>query len=311
MKRLHALFLTVLLLCTSCALAEDYSALTVEELTAMRSAINAELDARLLDVKVEAALTFTSADQFIYVDNGEEVMIRGYIGTQGDIVIPQEIGGLPVTRIAESAFKENSTIRSVVIPDSVVEIGESAFYSCKNLQKVVLSKNVTEIRKNTFCICSSLQEIDLDHVSVIGDQAFMYAGLTGTLVLRAQNLTIDNQAFRYCNNLTGVKIYAKTCTLDYAPFLYMNALNFVFFSPDTAVTFSKPVVNDCPSMETFVAPAAAGVAYTYDNMFSGCPKLVIYTPEESGLRTYAREQFLRCAPAQYQEMSALLDAVGQ
>lgn len=311
MKRLLTLLLSALLLCAPCAVAEDYSALTVEELTAMRNAINAELAARTEAVKAEAAQAFTSADQFIYVDNGEEVMIRGYNGTECDIVIPSEIGGMPVTRIAESAFKENSTLRSVVIPDSVVEIGANAFYSCKSLQKVVLSQNVTEIKDSTFCICSSLQEINLDHVSIIGDQAFMYAGLTGTLVLRAENLTIDNQAFRYCNSLTDVKIYAKTCTLDYAPFLYMNALTSVFFSGDTQLTISKPVVIDCPLMETFVAPAATTVAYSRNDLFSGCPDLIIYTPEGSGMHAYAKEQFLRCAPAQYEEMSALLDASEQ
>lgn len=311
MKRLLALILTALLLCASCALAEDYASLTVEELTAMRNAINAELAARTEAVKAEAAQAFTSADQFIYVDNGEEVMIRGYSGTEGDVVIPSEIGGLPVTRIAESAFKENNTLRSVIIPDSVVEIGANAFYSCKSLQKVVLSKNVTEIKDNTFAF-SSLKQINLEHVSVFSGGAFMFSGLTGTVVLRAENMIINSQAFRYCHNVTDVKIYARTCEIKstYA-FTEMDALKTFFVSGDTQLTISGKIMSYCPSVEAFVAPATTTVTYTKDDLFASCPKLVIYTPEESGLRAYAKEQFLRCAPAQYQEMSALLNTDGQ
>lgn len=311
MKRLLALILTALLLCASCALAEDYASLTVEELTAMRNAINAELAARTEAVKAEAVQAFTSADQFIYVDNGEEVMIRGYSGTEGDVVIPSEIAGLPVTRIAESAFKENNTLRSVIIPDSVVEIGANAFYSCKSLQKVVLSKNVTEIKDNTFAF-SSLKQINLEHVSIFGGGAFMFSGLTGTVVLSAENMIINSQAFRYCHNVTDVKIYARTCEIksSYA-FTEMDALKTFFVSDDTQLTISGKIMSYCPSVEAFVAPATTTVSYTKDDLFASCPNLVIYTPEESGLRAYAKQQFLRCAPAQYQEMSALLNTDGQ
>lgn len=311
MKRLLALILTALLLCASCALAEDYASLTVEELTAMRNAINAELAARTEAVKAEAVQAFTSADQFIYVDNGEEVMIRGYSGTEGDVVIPSEIAGLPVTRIAESAFKENNTLRSVIIPDSVVEIGANAFYSCKSLQKVVLSKNVTEIKDNTFAF-SSLKQINLEHVSIFGGGAFMFSGLTGTVVLSAENMIINSQAFRYCHNVTDVKIYARTCEIksSYA-FTEMDALKTFFVSGGTQLTISGKIMSYCPSVEAFVAPATTTVSYTKDDLFASCPNLVIYTPEESGLRAYAKQQFLRCAPAQYQEMSALLNTAGQ
>ena len=145
MKKLLTLFLAAMLLMLSSAVAEEYAAMTTEELKAVRNAVNAELSARLEAEKAETEAIFTSPEHFIYVDNGEEVMIRGYNGPDTDIVIPAEIGGLPVTRIAESAFKENKTIRSVVIPDSVTMLGENAFYMCDALQKVVLSKNVTEI----------------------------------------------------------------------------------------------------------------------------------------------------------------------
>ena len=240
-------------------------------------------------------------------------MIRGYQGTEADIVIPAQINGLPVTRIAESAFKENALLRSVVIPDSVVDLGAKAFYNCKNLQKVVLSRNVTEIKEQAFALTFALAEINLSHVSIFRRSALEYARLSGALVLEAENMRIEASAF--CNTkITLVKIYSSTCEIrSPMPFSRMNALRHFYVSEDTALTFAGNVMTDCPALEALVVPATtlttiSGV-YTSAALFDGCPNMVIYTPEGTGLHAYAKENFLRCSPAQYADMSALLDAM--
>lgn len=312
MKKRIALLLALLMLGLCCAHAEELSGMTTEELIALRSAIDAELGARLESTITAAEQASTSPDQFICVDNGEVVMIRGYAGTEPDIVIPSEINGLPVTCIGESAFKENQVIRSVVIPDSVVEIGVSAFHNCKNLQSVVLSKNVTELRQYTFAYCSKLTTINLEHVSVYGSGAVMGCALSGVLVLQAKDLVIGGSAFRYINTLTGVKICAETCLINDAyAFAQMGGLRWICVSDGTQLTITNKIMSDCPSFETFVAPATTTVTYSKDDLFTNCPGLVICTPEGSGLHAYAKEYFLRCAPAQYEEMSALLNAAEQ
>ena len=313
MKKLIVLLLAALML-VSAALAEDYSALTTEELKALRNEINQELSARLQAEKAETEQYFTSPDQFIYVDNGEEVMIRGYQGTEADIVIPDQINGLPVTRIADNAFKENGALRSIVIPDSVTEIGPKAFYNCRSLQKVVLSRNVTELKEQTFAFTSALSEINLSHVSIFRRSALEYAGIGGVLTLQAENLRIEASAF--CNTkLTAVKIYSDTCEIrSPMPFSKMNALKYFYVSDETQLTFAGIVMTDCPALEALVIPSsvilttAPGVSTIYAQ-FEGCTNMVIYTPEGSDLHAYAKENFIRCSPAQYGDMSALLDAM--
>lgn len=54
-----------------------------------------------------------------------------------DLVIPSEIGGVPVTAIAEQAFRCGG-LRSVVVPESVTVIGESAFAECHKLEAIIL-----------------------------------------------------------------------------------------------------------------------------------------------------------------------------
>lgn len=311
-KKLIALLLSLLMLGLCCAGAEDLSGMSTEELKNLRNAIDAELNARLESTMTAAEQAATSPDQFIYVDNGEEVMIRGYAGSEPDIVIPAEINGLPVTRIAESAFKENQVIRSVVIPDSVVEIGVSAFHNCKNLQSVVLSKNVAELQQYTFAYCSKLTTVNLEHISIYGPGVLMGCALQGVLHLEGKDLVIEGSAFRYINTLTGVKICAETCLINDAyAFAQMGGLRWICVSDGTQLTIRNKLLFDCPSFEAFVAPATTTVTYSKDDLFASCPNLVIYTPEGSGLYAYAKEQFLRCAPAQYAEMSALLDAAEQ
>ena len=50
--------------------------------------------------------------------------------------VPSSYNGLPVTRIHDSAFEDNTTLRTVTIPSSIKSIGDSAFEGCSALVKV-------------------------------------------------------------------------------------------------------------------------------------------------------------------------------
>ena len=73
------------------------------------------------------------------VKDGSAVVPRQSYNKQS-LVIPSTItyngNSHAVNSISKSAFKDNETITSVVIPTSVVQIGEYAFYGAKNLTRV-------------------------------------------------------------------------------------------------------------------------------------------------------------------------------
>lgn len=294
---------------TSGAFAEDYSSLSLDELTEMRNSINVEIRERKEAQEAENALQFTSADDFGYVDNGSEVMIRSYNGSKTNIVIPSVINGLPVTRIAESAFRENDVITSVVIPDSVTEIGEYAFYSCESLVKVVLSKNVKEIKTWTFGSNDALTSINLDNVEIFGGCAFAFDdSLSGVITFHAENLIIGRSAFYEADAITGIKIYANTVWIDDEAFKNLDSLRFVYVSNNAEFAGNGKFMAYCPNLESFVTPANTAISYSKDDLFTNCPKLTIYTPTDNSLAAYAKKQFIRCLSNEYQDMSALLDA---
>lgn len=100
-----------------------------------------------------------SANEFQYSKSSRGITITKYLGTDTDVVIPDEIDGKPVYAI-DGAFK-NQKITSVVIPDSVTHIYGSSFQDCTALTDVAFGKNVQYIGGHAFYECTKLKKIIL------------------------------------------------------------------------------------------------------------------------------------------------------
>lgn len=88
---------------------------------------------------------------FIYTLSNGEVTITRYTGEGGDVVIPSEIEGYPVTTIGNDAFFSNTSITNVTIPYGVTSIGDFAFGGCSALTRVTIPDSVTNIDLHAFC----------------------------------------------------------------------------------------------------------------------------------------------------------------
>ncbi|MDR1678710.1 MAG: gliding motility-associated C-terminal domain-containing protein [Prevotellaceae bacterium] len=84
------------------------------------------------------ALTPTSESDFDITTYPESCQIDAYHGPGGKVVIPNEINGKPVIRIAANAFTSNQ-ITEVVIPPSVSSIQAGAFNNCASLNYVTFN----------------------------------------------------------------------------------------------------------------------------------------------------------------------------
>lgn len=76
---------------------------------------------------------------------GDEGVLVKYTGHDSFVEIPSY-----VHEIADGAFKNNSDIKNVKIPDSVQKIGKRAFFGCKNLSQVDGMKGVKEADNYAF-----------------------------------------------------------------------------------------------------------------------------------------------------------------
>ena len=83
------------------------------------------------DLAIEGA----AVDFEIETANGS-VTILSYKGTQEHLKIPQTIDGLLVTAIADGAFAENETLKTLMIPESITSIGTGILAGCETLHSL-------------------------------------------------------------------------------------------------------------------------------------------------------------------------------
>lgn len=126
----------------------------------------------------------SASDAWKFQIEGDEITITDYIGTDQDVVIPDEIGGKTVVKLNGGIFS-GKAITSVVIPDTVTEIGRSLFMGCKQLEDVELSNQIKEILGSTFEDCSNLKEITLpESLEYFDTSAFTDTGITELFIPR-------------------------------------------------------------------------------------------------------------------------------
>ena len=179
--------------------------------------------------------------------------------TESVLVIPETIDGLPVTGIASEAFKDCTSIVSVILPTTVTSIGANAFYNCTALKGFNTLEYITNIGENAFYGCTNLVlSINVKTNEMLQD-VFACGALkikikvpagdsianTGTLTLPAtteyleivgsdetlnnvyivsyaKETVLSNIHFENAIGGTGLQLYSETVTLDKFGFYMVN-----------------------------------------------------------------------------------------
>lgn len=115
-----------------------------------------------------------------------------------------------VTSVADNAFKNNKTIKKVIIGSNVKTIGANAFMGCTNLQTVTIGKNVTTIKSKAFYNCTNLRKVTMGkNVTTIKSKAFYKCTKLTTITIPSKVTTIGQQAFYKCTSLKKITIPSK------------------------------------------------------------------------------------------------------
>ncbi len=103
--------------------------------------------------------------------------------------------GPNVKAIPACAFRLDTVLTSIVIPNSVRKIGWGAFVKCTKLNSITLGSNIDTIESCAFYNCNALDTMPLpSSLRYIGDRAFQ--GMTVQTFTVPENVTfIGNQAF--------------------------------------------------------------------------------------------------------------------
>ena len=96
----------------------------------------------------ESATETNEEEGFTFDIEDGKAAITGWTGTETELVLPSELGGYPVARIAESAFEDGAVFR-VTLSDSLESIGERAF-ACSSLSTVTFESRTTAFCEDSF-----------------------------------------------------------------------------------------------------------------------------------------------------------------
>lgn len=114
-----------------------------------------------------------------------------------------------VTSIGDYAFWCCSELKSIDIPENVTYIGYIAFERCTDLEAISIPDGVTELEPRTFEECIGIKTLNLNNVTVIGEDALSW--LTG---LETITVAEDNPAFEvgsdgvlYSEDMTELVMY--------------------------------------------------------------------------------------------------------
>lgn len=141
------------------------------------------------------------------------ITITKYLGKDTEIVIPEQIDGKDVTKIAFSFLRsdEEKVVVSVIMPDTVTELDKEVFQGNPSLKSITFSKSLKEIPKKVCLFCSSLETVNLfDGLEVIGYAAFNNCNSLKSVVIPDTVKECDVDAFFACDSLETMTYKGKT-----------------------------------------------------------------------------------------------------
>jgi hypothetical protein len=179
--------------------------------------------------------------------NAETRELMSYIGPGGHVNIPGIINGVPVNSIANDAFRGNTTIISVTIPNSVSMLGNSIFRECSNLVEATLPTEglLDNLPESTFRLCALTSIFIPPGITHIGHNVLN--GNPVTAVSLHEGLTGMGQgAFMRNRLLTSLTIPSTTLFIDNWTFFESDLLRDVVFLGSTEL--HSGVFGGCPSL---------------------------------------------------------------
>lgn len=126
----------------------------------------------------------------------QSAYVSGYVGTEPNVYIASKYNNYPVTFIKENAFKDNSVIQSITMPNSIVTIGSQAFYNCENLVTVNFGDGLKEIGNQAFFSCPKIRKLKFpDGLEIIQEYAFYNCACLSIIELGENIQSIGDGAF--------------------------------------------------------------------------------------------------------------------
>lgn len=232
------------------------------------------------------------ASDFKYeVSDNNTITITGYSGPGGDVVIPAEIDGKPVTSVGHRAFMDHiqrehdRMISSIRFPEGLTSVGREAFRDNRVLTDVYIPASLTSITRPAFGRCRSIMNFhihednpefrSIDGVWYTKDMTELRhfpQGRGGEYTIPDGVTRIRDEAFRFNDNITGISIPDSVTWIGKQAFRGCEKLIGIKLpeSLESLVRQGRHFM-DCTSLKSIVIPD--GVTEIPQHTFRGCTGL--------------------------------------
>ncbi len=218
---------------------------------------------------------------FTLVNGTYEIGVKSGSVLMGNVVIPREYQGKPVTKIADFGFCDNyygnanartRDMMSVVLPDTITEIGKCGFANCSGMSDFEISdySQIIEFGEQAFGNCSSLNSIYIPN-EVLSIKALCFMNCTALSDIRfdvaCKLKEIGHNAFDSCHSLMSIEIPDSVISIgDYAFTACDNLRN--IYLPEEITDLPDGLFMGCGSLEYISIPES--VRIIGNNTFNNC-----------------------------------------
>jgi hypothetical protein len=219
--------------------------------------------------------TEASESEFETEGTSDALTIKKYKGTSQVVDLTKLFSGSQVVAIGQDAFRNNTSVKEVILPDTVTSIGICAFQDCKNLTTIKGTGNVTQIGNYAFIRCEQLASFDSTNATTIGQEVFrecknlqkfviaegttqiaagaFYASGLLEVTLPSTCKEIGVNAFRE-TLLTEITIPDECLSIENGAFMDCNSLVSVLISEQSKLESIGSSFNKCTSLKSIVIP---------------------------------------------------------
>ena len=139
-----------------------------------------------------------------------------------------------VTTIPKLSFYNCTTLKSIIIPNSVLSIGENAF-ALSGITSINIPNSVKTISQKAFYRCPNIETVDMGNgVEQISIYSFKECPNLLNVKFSNKITTIPEQCFTSCSNLENIVLSEKLETIKYEAFMGCNIKNLIL--PNTLKT---------------------------------------------------------------------------
>jgi hypothetical protein len=224
----------------------------------------------------------------VLFDRNKNVLIKFPEGRAGEYAIPSGVAKIDdfafanskdlvnisipesVTDIGNHAFAR-SGLRTVSIPESIMEIKSGTFELCSSLESVFIPNSVTNIGVAAFQGCTGLSNMTIpDSVAEIGILAFDSCTSLRTLRLGESIWNAGFSAFANCSSLASITIPRSLTVIGAS--LFENCLSLTnLHLPNTVTSIGRAAFKGCASLKNITIPSS--VTQIESGAFANCTSL--------------------------------------